>query len=137
MPPIKAENRARYPANWAEVRAEVLIRAGHCCEWPGCGVPNYSAGYWDREHFVVVGCGVIEPRHAVQLAIQGHRLLRIVLTIAHLDHTPEHCDMENLRALCQRHHLRYDLDHHRTSAYMTRHARAGTLELFEPVAQPS
>jgi len=128
--PIKPENRDRYPPDWAEIRAEVLIRAGHRCEWEGCRVPNYCAGYWDREAFVIVGTGVVDPRVAVQLAVQGHRLVRIVLTIAHLDHTPEHCDLSNLRAWCQRHHLRYDLDHHRTSAYMTRHERAGTRELF-------
>lgn len=129
--PIKPENKDRYPKDWKDVRARVLARAGHRCEWPGCSVANYAGGYWDHEQFVVVGHGVIEPRTAVQLAIQGHRLLRIVLTIAHLDHVPEHCELENLRAWCQRHHLRYDLDHHRTTAYMTRRARAGTVELFE------
>ena len=40
----------------------------------------------------------------------GH-LARIVLTIAHLDHTPEHCNPDNLRALCQRCHNRYDAEH--------------------------
>ncbi|MDU6555123.1 MAG: hypothetical protein E6507_09740 [Prevotella bivia] len=38
-------------------------------------------------------------------------MARIVLTIAHLDHTPEHCSPENLRALCQRCHNRYDAEH--------------------------
>jgi hypothetical protein len=128
--PIKPENLHRYPKDWQDIRARILTRAGHRCEWAGCGVPNYCCGFWDHECFVIVGSGVIEARQAVQLAIEGHRLLRIVLTVAHLDHMPEHCDPSNLLALCQRHHLRYDLDHHRTSAYMTRRARAGTLELF-------
>lgn len=35
----------------------------------------------------------------------------VVLTITHLDHTPEHCDPDNLRALCQRCHNRYDAEH--------------------------
>lgn len=134
--PIKPENRHRYPPNWPDIRAQVLERAGHRCEWPGCGAPNYAAGYWQREQFVVVGFGVIDPRAAVQLAWNGHRLLRIVLTVAHLDHTPEHCELSNLRAWCQRHHLRYDLDHHRESAYMTRKARAATLDLFGGDATP-
>jgi len=128
--PIKPENRDRYPEDWDDIRGRVLTRAGHRCEWPGCGAPNYAGGYWDRDQFVVVGFSIIDPREAVQLAIQGHRLLRIVLTVAHLDHMPEHCDMENLRAWCQRHHLRYDLDQHRKSAYMTRKARAETRDLF-------
>jgi hypothetical protein len=130
MPPIKPENVARYPANWARIRTAILERAGHRCEWPGCGVRNHATGYWDRETFVEVAPGVIDSGDAVLLAIDGHRLLRIVLTVAHLDHTPENCEPENLRAWCQRHHLRHDLDHHISSAYMTRHARAGTQELF-------
>jgi 5-methylcytosine-specific restriction endonuclease McrA len=36
---------------------------------------------------------------------------KIVLTIAHLDHTPENCTRENLRGLCQRCHNRYDAKH--------------------------
>jgi 5-methylcytosine-specific restriction endonuclease McrA len=32
----------------------------------------------------------------------------VVLTIAHLDHNPENCDRDNLRALCQLCHNRYD-----------------------------
>ena len=36
---------------------------------------------------------------------------RVVLTVAHLDHTPENCDPSNLRALCQRCHNKYDAKH--------------------------
>jgi hypothetical protein len=36
----------------------------------------------------------------------------VVLTVAHLDHTPEHCDDGNLKAMCQGCHLHYDKDHH-------------------------
>jgi 5-methylcytosine-specific restriction endonuclease McrA len=33
----------------------------------------------------------------------------VVLTVAHLDHQPENCaDPENMKALCQRCHNRYD-----------------------------
>jgi 5-methylcytosine-specific restriction endonuclease McrA len=35
-----------------------------------------------------------------------------VLTIAHLDHTPENNEPENLRAMCQGCHLHYDREHH-------------------------
>ena len=44
--PIRPENKARYPENWAEIRAAVLVRAGHRCEHAGCGVPNYAVGWW-------------------------------------------------------------------------------------------
>jgi len=36
----------------------------------------------------------------------------VVLTVAHLDHTPENCDEANLKAMCQRCHLAYDGPHH-------------------------
>jgi hypothetical protein len=39
----------------------------------------------------------------------------VVLTVAHLDHMPEHCDDDNLMAMCQRCHLSYDADHHAAS----------------------
>lgn len=130
--PIKPENRDRYPANWRELRAKVLDRAGHRCEWPGCGAHNYAAGYWDRDGFVMIATRItaVDPRTTLQLAARGHKLIRIVLTIAHLDHVPEHCDLDNLRAWCQRHHLAYDAEHHRTTAYMTRKTRAATPDLF-------
>ena len=38
-------------------------------------------------------------------------MVKVVLTIAHLDHTPENCAPENLRALCQACHNRYDAKH--------------------------
>lgn len=59
------------------------------------------------------------------------RMVDIVLTIAHLDHTPENCDPANLRALCQRCHLRYDAKHHAETARATRHARKAVADLFD------
>jgi hypothetical protein len=58
---------------------------------------------------------------------------RVVLTTAHLDHTPENCHDSNLKAMCQRCHLSYDLDLHRANAAATRFARltAGMTPLFE------
>ena len=100
--PIKHENRYRYPANWKAIRATILERAGHRCEW--CETPNYST----------------HP-------ITGSR---VVLTIAHLDHVPEHCASENLRALCQRCHLTYDAAHHAKTARQTRRAKMNMGDLF-------
>ncbi len=100
--PIKPENRARYPKDWKQIRAAILERAGHCCEQ--CGIPNGAF----------------------------RRTTKIVLTIAHLDHTPENCDPANLLALCQRCHLAYDARHHAQTAHQTRQARreqAGQLAL--------
>lgn len=85
--PIRPENRARYPANWrTEIRPAILARAGNRCEgspaYPDCRVVN----------------GEVHP-------VTGSR---VVLTVAHLDHTPENCAPGNLRAWCQRCHITYD-----------------------------
>lgn len=47
---------------------------------------------------------------------------RVVLTVAHLNHTPEDCDDNNLKAMCQGCHLHYDIDHHQQTAQRTRTA---------------
>ncbi|WP_027815186.1 hypothetical protein [Paraburkholderia bannensis] len=38
--PIKPENRGRYPSNWKQIRAQILERAGNCCEQ--CKVRNHA-----------------------------------------------------------------------------------------------
>lgn len=143
--PIKPENRARYPADWREVRERILHRAGYRCEHPGCMARQYSVGCWSLEDGLfrwVAHWGQNDnPRtysEARQIAAEidhdqseeGTKPIVIVLTIAHLDHVPENCSDENLRALCQRHHLAHDAEHHRANAQATRRAKAGTLELF-------
>lgn len=84
--PIRPENKARYPAEWWAVRIAILARANHRCEgspaYPDCRAANY------------------EPHPATGA--------RVVLTIGHLDHTPEHCQPGNLMAWCQRCHNTYD-----------------------------
>lgn len=77
--PIKPENKKRYPANWKEIRKDILARANNRCEF--CGIPNYT------------------------IKENGSK---VVLTIAHLDQTPENCDYNNLRALCQKCHNTLD-----------------------------
>ena len=45
--------------------------------------------------------------------LTGHyHVARIVLTVAHLNHTPGDDRDENLKALCQWCHLHYDAEHH-------------------------
>lgn len=80
--PIRSENKNRYPKNWREISARIRERAGDKCEQ--CGVPN----------------GATVERNG--------KLVLIVLTVAHLDHTPENCADDNLRAWCQRCHNAYD-----------------------------
>ena len=48
----------------------------------------------------------------------------VVLTTAHLNHTPEDCRPENLRAMCQGCHLHYDREHHAQSRAETQRRAA-------------
>ena len=54
----------------------------------------------------------------------------VILTVAHLDHTPENVEPHNLRAMCQRCHLAYDRDHHKATSRRTRRAAMGMDDLF-------
>lgn len=106
--PIRPSERERYPANWREISARIKKRAGNRCE----GVPGQPA------------CGAQQgQRHPITQAI-------VVLTVAHLDHQPEHCEDENLRALCQRCHNRYDQKHRQRNASATRRTKKRNGELF-------
>lgn len=137
--PIKPENKARYPANWKAIRAMILLRAWNCCEQ--CKVENGSriargAGRCENTYQTSdaeVYCADT-GRHIGRVRMSDYEvknMVDIVLTIAHLDHTPENCDPANLRALCQRCHLRYDAQHHAETARATRRARLNNLDLFE------
>ena len=136
--PIKPENRARYPANWKEIREQILARAGNCCEQ--CKVPNGKRiargagpflGTFQIDTAEVFDAETGEYIASVRMSeFQVKNMVTIVLTIAHLDHTPENCDPSNLRALCQMHHLRHDAAHHAETARETRRARLNNLELF-------
>lgn len=132
--PIKPENRARYPADWAAIRETILRRALWRCEHPGCNALHRDVGYWLDGVFVPMPRALRDAGGKAGQTIDCAggaqlKLIMIVLTIAHLDHTPENCNPANLRAWCQRHHLAYDQAHHTTNAYMTRKAKANNMEL--------
>lgn len=96
--PIKAENKARYPADWKQISKRIRERAGNRCE----GSPAYPDC-----------CAANAQPHPVTGS-------KVVLTVAHLDHQPENCGDDNLRAWCQRCHLTYDAAHHAANARETR-----------------
>lgn len=106
--PISPENLSRYPANWKQIRAEILKRERNQCRL--CFVKNHTVGYRD-------GLGKFHKCKA------GHGTVRIVLTIAHLDHQPENNKPWNLAALCQRCHNIIDYSHRRANADATRRGK--------------
>jgi hypothetical protein len=147
--PIKPENRALYPANWPAVSVEAKERARWACQHEGCTARHYAVGYWkkdgtwielapppDNEPVFVGRWGALKQRAAeIQWSRAGDdpetdvKVVVCVLTTAHLDHDPTNCTPGNLRVWCQWHHLYYDRDKHAESAYMTRMAKRGNLDL--------
>lgn len=73
--------RERYPDKWEEIALAVKEDADWTCQACGkqCRRPDEAFDTHAR-----------------------------TLTVAHLNHTPEDCRRENLRALCAPCHLRYD-----------------------------
>ncbi len=136
--PIKPENAHRYPPDWPQIRARIQQRAGNACE--KCAVPNYQLGGRLRDGTWCAaiplgdnGLDLIWPRSGeFSLCIGSYfplRIVKIVCTVAHLDHVPENCADDNLRFWCQRCHLHYDQAMHQREAYRSR--RAGrAIEMF-------
>lgn len=115
--PIKPENKGRYPKDWKRISASIRERSGGRCECEGeCGLHRTTPG----------------PRRCVELHGEPAKWAKgkVILTVAHLDHTPENCDPSNLKAMCQRCHLRYDHDHHQRNAFETRRKKKGVSEMF-------
>lgn len=133
MSPIRPSERARYPPDWADIRARILKRADGRCEFlcadgSRCDAPDLELIFryknnpekWRTPNGN--DCGETDP---------DCRGVKVVLTVAHLNHQPEDCSDENLKAGCQLHHLRYDAKHHQTNAAWTRRAQKKNQELFE------
>jgi hypothetical protein len=116
--PIRPENRERYPADWPAISNRIRFdRAGGRCECRGeCGESH--EGRCERTH------GKLWP------SADGVGLTLVCLTVGHLDHHPEHCADENLRAWCQRCHNRYDRPH-RNATRARQTERLGQLTLLD------
>ncbi len=85
-----------YHPKWKLIRRLIMKRANDCCE----GTPRFP--YCRREN------------HSVKVTKTKYfrSTTRIILTIAHLDHDKKNNRFNNLKALCQRCHLDYDLGRH-------------------------
>lgn len=134
MSPVRPENRGRYPADWPEISRRIREdRAQNMCECRGeCG-HDHTGDSWDDawDEWLMSPEGAVpeqrdNPGRCPAMNRQPHPVTgsKVVLTVAHLDHQPEHCADDNLRAMCQRCHLAYDRDHHAATRAATRSAAA-------------
>ena len=123
---------SKYPPNWkSEIRPAILKRADNRCEF--CGVANYKEvirGEWfgvecyqctDGYIYDAKNSKVIDQTYLGEVH-PTNKLIKVVLTIAHIDHDIKNNSFWNLKALCQRCHNRHDVVH--------RKKNKGTLELF-------
>lgn len=102
---------SRYPKNWqSEIRPFILKRADNKCE--KYFVENYSYGWRDEQGNFHLGT---DEEIESGVSKNNKKIIRIVLTISHLDHDEENHEvkMERLEALCQRCHLKYDVEEKR------------------------
>lgn len=124
MSPVRPENLCRYPDNWSEISARIRFgRAAGRCECTGeCGRGTH-VGRCPNTH--------LHPAYGTGS--------RVILTTAHLNHTPEDVSDENLRAMCQGCHLHYDRAHHaetRAQSLVDRREAAGLSQLdFQEAAK--
>ncbi len=110
-----------YPPTWhTEIRPRILDRARNRCEW--CDAPNGALIVRDRDGWRGVDGLAAEVAH-----LDGERVTRIVLTVAHLNHALDDNGDVNLAALCQRCHLRHDAAHHARNAAETRRRKRAVL----------
>jgi hypothetical protein len=109
---------SNYPANWKkEIRPRILKRANNCCEF--CGFKNNSIVYSARLYRGKT-IWFENQNDAIKAAFDSGwkipiidpivRPVRVILTIAHLDHDEKNHQVtdQRLAALCQNCHLKYD-----------------------------
>lgn len=104
-------DRSRYPDDWVKIAHRVKDAARWVCQ--ACGAPHGDDGAIDLD-----GCWndreeIVEMPVDLQRQLfgpDGPELRRSILTVAHLNHEPEDCSDDNLRALCAACHRAYDRD---------------------------
>ena len=113
--PIRPENRARYPKDWAKLSYWIrFVRAEGQCEF----------AWMDDD-------GTVDRCEAFHGAAHPETGSNVVLTVAHLDHCPENNDPGNLAAGCQRCHNLYDMPMRRAGIEARARATRALADLFE------
>lgn len=104
---------SRYPAEWKAISRAIRVRSGGQCECAG-------------------ECGLHHARRCEERNGMAAKWAKgkIVLTVAHLNHDGMDCRDENLKAMCQRCHLRYDVGLHVANRRRNQKQQRADRELF-------
>ena len=137
--PFKKE---RYPVDWKEIRARILQRDENRCKY--CRAPtgvwisrdkNFQWGI-EKGAYMVGETGAVFANDGTPLGFwrgsewEGDKAVKIVLTVAHLDHDETRNSDDNLASLCQKHHLDHDRKDNISRAMKRRRAKKAAGELF-------
>lgn len=135
--PIKPENREKYPPAWKQISEDIRFnRAQNRCEV--CGIINHSVikrmdgGTWRNPSQVewdMIHSRIKYSNSNMTESLKYHGFTKVVLTVAHLDHNPENCDYSNLKAMCQKCHNNYDIQHRKSTKRKAKSFGVG--ELFQ------
>lgn len=106
--------KADYPHFWPALSRMIRRRAGNQCECEG-------------------ECGLHPNKRCEELNYQPAKWAngKIVLTVAHLDHDTWNSRLSNLKAMCNRCHLRYDCALHVAHARAKRRSKRAVGDLFQ------
>ena len=124
-------DRSRYPANWKQISQRIRFEvAGNRCQF--CDVPNgalivrsVSDPYRYLIHKSFNNRAEYQwpdgrPAHNQELLADFQsKPIRVVLTVAHLNHDTADNSDDNLRALCQRCHNRHDVEYRKKNRAAT------------------
>lgn len=134
--PIRPEIRWFYPIDWSHISARVrFVRARgrcECCGRPhGARVTQLADGRWWDEAGQLWRDDAGQPAAWPDI-VEFTRAVpkQIWLGTAHLDHDPQNSRLRNLRAFCQRCHLRHDRLEHRRRRRLNRLRRRALGDLF-------
>jgi len=125
-----------YPPDW-KLRSKFIrfYRAKNRCEV--CGAPNGELILRGDGCYMTQDGSVFDDQtgellgHSRMSEFSIKRMTVVVLTVAHLDHDKNNNSFFNLKAMCQKCHLQYDIKRHVANRRRNREKKMGQLNLFE------
>ena len=98
----------KYHPSWKQISKDKIAAAGDRCEL--CYAPNHEWIYRDKNSGHPWGLAEDLTENGDSLA--STKIVRVVLTVHHIDCDKDNNSPLNLIALCQRCHLRLDAERH-------------------------
>jgi hypothetical protein len=112
-----------YPENWKWLSKQIIADAGNKCEL--CYAPNGQLVFRDKTD--------LHPWRAADVLLcddPDYKLTKIILTVHHIDSDKQNNAKQNLISLCQRCHLRLDLQKHIKNRNESRNDKRQNIELL-------